>query len=251
MKATEREALEKAEKLLSTIEKHPLTTKIREDEAAAILTTRQEAAGKIETLRKVQVDSLSKLQAVEKKKEKKLKEAKASMETALNELRTAQAALFRENSDFHSAIGIHERVLLDTYCPEIDEAIQFFRDKLDYLRSPGRINKVGRKDENNLILWKKKTLSESNIQAIHLAIGYCQNAITELEKTKLIPELNLQKIQGLKDGIPSIDIYTESQGTKPMERQAPTIVPPCEYTLGKLIEKVNKHLKTPTPKARI
>ncbi len=56
---------------------------------------------------------------------------------------------------------------------------------------------------------------DSNAQAVHEAIKYCQGAITSLEKMKLTPELDLPGIEALKVGIPRIDIYTEVTWEKP------------------------------------
>jgi hypothetical protein len=187
MKLKEREELEKMEKLAAEIERNPMTKKFRADEAAETLIKRKAAVQAIETLRKEQEENLPKLQNDLKEKEEKYLTAKAMLDKASDEIRTARAATFGENTSFNSAIEIHERVLFDTYDPAIDEAIEFFRDKLDYLRKPGRITKVGRKSENNLISWTKKTNTETNVQAIHDAINYCRDAIKELEKMKLQP----------------------------------------------------------------
>jgi hypothetical protein len=51
------------------------------------------------------------------------------------------------------------------------------------------------------------------------------DAIKELKKMKLIPELDMPGIEALKAGIPRKDIYEEITGKKPMEKVPPTIIP--------------------------
>jgi Skp family chaperone for outer membrane proteins len=236
MKKDTKEA-EKLTELLAQAEGHPMMKAILAEKAAETLAKRQEAAGKIEVLKKERDEVIPKLQADLKTKEIKYLKAKTALDTANDELQTVKAALSSENHNFDTAIRNHEAVLIESADPRIDEGIEFFRAKLDYLRSPGRISRTGGKVEKNLFTWTKVVSEETNIVAVRSALAYCQNGIRELEKMKLSPELDTERIEALKSGIPKIDEYQEVTGTKPMEKQAPTFIPPSDYEIERLLKK--------------
>jgi hypothetical protein len=232
------------EKLLKTIEGHPLTKKIMAEKAAEVLVKRRAAAEAIGALKKEQAENLPMLQEDLKIKEAKYLKAKAALDATLGELQTIKAARSSESYQFDNVIREHEEVLYETADPLIDETIQFFGDKLDWLRKPGRISRIGRPSEKNLFIWTKTVEEETNVAAIKLALQYCIEAIKTLEGMKLSPELHLQKIEGLKAGVPSIDIYEEVSRRKPMERQAPTFIPPSDYDdlrIERLLKKKGYH----------
>ena len=208
-----------AEKLTELLEKadgHPMMKAILAEEAAAILTKRTEAAGKIEVLTKERDEVIPKLQANLAAKESKYQKAKAALQTANEEFQTANHALWSENHNFDTAIRNHEAVLYESAFPEIDEGITFFNEKLDYLRSPGRISRIAGGSVNNILTCKKTVKEESNRDAVLSALAYCQAAIKKLEGMKLSPALDAEKIEQMKAGVPSIDVYTEYQGEKPL-----------------------------------
>ena len=68
--------------------------------------------------------------------------------------------------------------------------------------------------------WTKSTKKQSNLPAVHSALGYCQAAVKKLEKIKLIPALDLKEIEELKAGVPGIDNYKEYDGKRNLERGA-------------------------------
>jgi hypothetical protein len=216
MKDHERKEFERLEELRKTIEASPLTQQIKAEKAAAILATRTEAAGKIEVVKKERDEVIPKLQADIDAKEAKYKKAKAEMEAAGSEFQAARGARSSESQSFDSAISRQEQILIETADPAIDEAIQFFRDKLDYFRKPGRISSNRLGGERNIFTEKVTIKAESNADAVNSAVRYCMAAIKELEKMKLTPELDLQKIEAIKAAIPDIGIYTESTGEKPL-----------------------------------
>jgi len=47
-----------------------------------------------------------------------------------------------------------------------------------------------------------------------LALKYCQNAIASLEQAKILPEVDPEKLQELKDNIPRTDTYTGSESER-------------------------------------
>jgi hypothetical protein len=65
---------------------------------------------------------------------------------------------------------------------------------------------------------KKTVKEESNADAIRSALAYCQAAIKELERMKLSPTLDAEKIKKMKKGIPDTDIFSEYTGEKSLPR---------------------------------
>jgi hypothetical protein len=245
---------EKAEKLLAELNEHPLTKKLREDKAAETLATRREVAGKIAALRNEESAVLPKLQADLQEKEAVHAAAKTVLAGAAAKVQAATLALRQARLTFETTIGNCEASLFESADPAIDEAITFFRDKLDFLRTPGRISRNAVGSERNIFTEKKTVKEESNVAAIKSAMAYCQAAITELENMKLAPAMDAERIAGLKAGIPKIDVYTEYTGEKPMEKVPPRIIPrfgdagsdEYEQTLiDRLIKKANDFLSKP------
>lgn len=197
--------------------KHPLTQAIMNERAAEVLKTRQAAAEQIEAIKTEQAEVIPKLHADLDAKEAKFLKAKASFEEAARSFQAAKAALSAENSNYSNSISRQEQVLTESADPAIDDAIQFFRAKLDWLRSPGRIvhNAIG--SETDIITEKTTTRSESNIHAIHDALDFCRAAIRALELMKLEPAFFSEKIEAMKKAIPDINVFTESTGERPME----------------------------------
>lgn len=210
---------EKLAALLAEAERHPMMRALLAEKAAETSARRQEVKLKIEGLRKEEADIIPKLQADRQEKELKYQKAKEALQTASDEFRGAYLALSTESNRISHEIGQQGQVLIETADPAIDEAITFFREKLDWLRTPGRINRIGRADTRNLFTWKKTTTEENNVQAVRDALAYCQAAILELERMKLLPELDLARIERMKVKVPDIEVYTEYTGEKPMEHQ--------------------------------
>ena len=231
------------------MEDHPLTKKIKADLEAENLAKRQEAAGKIEALRKKQADSRPKLQADIEAKEAKFKKAKAALDIAGGEFQAARHSLSRESYKFDSEIRIYEAILLETADPLIDEAILLFRDKIDDLRKPGRITSRGMETEKNMFTETVTRTTETNSGAVLGAMRYCMAAIKKLEELKLVPEFSAEKIQELKDALPSIDVWQEVTGEKPFERintDPRSFLPSdseMDWKIGKLNEKFKKLIR--------
>ncbi|OGQ00354.1 MAG: hypothetical protein A2Z40_05705 [Deltaproteobacteria bacterium RBG_19FT_COMBO_60_16] len=243
----------KVEKILAELEASPEVRKIREDKAAEVLAKRLEVVGRIEALRNEQAEVLPKLQADLEEKEAAYSTAKAALEGLAHDCRTAALALRSERVTFDNAIRNCEASLFESADPAIDAAILFFRDKLDDLRRPGKIDRRGRSTERNIFTWTKKTTVETNTKAIHDALAYCRAAIMELEKMKLTPELDLAKIEAMKSRIPRIDVFTEYVGDESMERtiadfdsrMALKSDSQIEWEIGKLNDKFKKIMGRP------
>jgi hypothetical protein len=228
MKNDTKEA-EKLEELLKKADAHPAIKMIRQEEADKILEERLLAAAKLRELGKEAEEVIPKLQADLAEVEDELKRYDEERKVILDRLSTARVKLAEAKGDLERETRQAETVLLGNYDSGIDEALQFFRDKLDWLRKPGRVNRIGRHAERNIFTMRKTVKEETNLYAIHETLRYCQAAIKELEKMKLTPALDIKRIQAIKDAIPSIDVYQEVTGEKPMERQAPTFIPPSDY----------------------
>lgn len=238
---------EKLAELLKEAEDSPIMKTLRAEKAVATLATRTEAAGKIEAAKKERDEVIPKLLADRDEKEKKYLAAKVAMEAAGSEFQTARVALSSGSQSFDNAICRQEQILIDSADPAINEAITFFKEKLDYLRSPGRISIDHAGGERNIFTEKVTLKVESNAGAINSALQYCMAAIKALEILKLSPSLDIQKIEEMKKGIPDIDIYTGSEGEKPLPGSKG--VNPLhllksdseiDWSLGKLNEKFKK-----------
>ena len=222
MKLWQQEGESKLEKLIEKIENHPLIEKIQADEAAKTLSERQEAANQIKTLREEQVQTTAVLRDILSEKELTFSEAKATFEIASSELNKSRLNLQAEILDFERQIRIQNDVLIESSDPKIDTAIGFFRDHLEYLRKPGRIDSRARGAERNIFSMTKTVSSETNKDAVLAAMDYCRLAIRALELMKLEPELDSKRIEKMKAEIPSIDTYSESTGEKPLPGSGPT-----------------------------
>jgi len=173
-----------------------------------------------------------------------------NLDAAALSFNKVRAALSSESHQLESAIGRQKNILLETAFPEIDEAITFFKKKLGYLRSPGRIDHLSAGADRNIFIDTKIVKAESNADAVRLALEYCMAAIKELEKMKLTPILDIEKIEKMKVAVPSIDVYTEVTGEKPLPESKginPLHLLPSDsemdYRRDTVMEKAKKLLK--------
>lgn len=258
MKASERlqADIERLEKLRKTVEASPLTKQALEAEAAETLAKRRAAAAR---LADIEADQAARIPALiedlaGKEAEQREHEARGRIINAA--AAAARQALSRARLDYDGAKRQAEAELRNTYDERIDEAEKFFNDRLEWLRTPGRTSRTGHKSEFNVFRMAYKTRQESNHAAVLAALKYCQDALAELEKMKLEPNLDPAKIEVLKAGIPQIDIYEEVTGEKPAPRVNldPSVSLPSDdqldWSFKKLMDRVTGHLKTPAPAAK-
>ena len=243
MKKAEIEDREKMAALLKEAEDSPIVKTLRAEKAAETLSRRREVAGKIEVLRNEESAVLPKLQADLQEKEAVYAAAKTVLEGAAVKFQAATLALRQARLTFDTAIRTCEAALLQNYDPMIDESLLFFRDKLDFLRTPGRISRNAIGAERNIFTEKKTVKQESNVPAINSAMAYCRAAITELEYMKLAPAVDAEKIAALKAGVPKIDVYTEYTGEKPFPRV--NTVSRTDWSIGRLNEKFKELMGRP------
>ncbi len=213
---------------LAKLESLPSTKEALESEKAEILATRKKAAAEILA---IQGDTagLSKLDRDIETMTAHLRQMDCRREglaTALNEKR---AELMRAKLDRESDIRKNQEILFSSYPPEIDAAIEFFKERLDFLRRPGKISIQKAGGVLNLISWKKNTTAYSNAPAVQEATRYCQSAIRELEAMRLIPDPDTARIASLRKGVPDHTIMSEFTGERDAERTPPN---PDIPTLG-------------------
>ena len=205
---------EKLKSLLKEAEDSPFIKKILAEKAKETLKKRREVADKIEVLKKDRDATIPNLQTNLTEKEEQSKKAKEKYDATIAELQKAKTALSSQSFQFSHQISLLKDQLFETADEKIDEAIEFFNKKLKFMRDPGRIRSNALGAEKNFFSMKKKVKAESNYDAVISAMRYCQESIKALEAMRLKPKLDPEKIEGLKNGIPNIDTYTESVGEK-------------------------------------
>lgn len=217
MKEHEQKEFERLQRLADELDRHPATIQQREKEAAETLAKRKAATDRIEALNidmaacgviDREIDELILTLADMDKEREKVK----------NQINQKRGFLMREKSGIEGEIRREQQILLSCYDLAIDEAITFFNEKLNWLRSPGRITHVKTGSETNIFTEKVTVKEESNVDAINSALRYCQDAIKILEAMKLCPAVDLPGIEALKAGIPSIEIYKQVEGERPMTK---------------------------------
>jgi hypothetical protein len=109
-----------------------------------------------------------------------------------------------------------------TASPEIDNAIQFFRDELDRLRKPGLVSIIKAGESNDLISLEKSVEWQTNKPWLLARMQYCQKTIKALETYKLQPVFDPQAMERLKNGLPDEE-WTPIQSKRSLGKPAPTV----------------------------
>ena len=208
-------------KKLSVIEKFTnskIFKEIEEQEHELLLEKRDRSTRIITTLEAEKTEKIKELRAALSESEAKLNAARKAFHDAELEYNKAKSVLSGTSNHFDRLIDNQKAILLDSYDPVIDQAIEFFINKLAVLRRPGVINSQAMGFTNNLIDLTKNTSTITNRPAVLSAIAYCQAAIRELEAMKLLPAIDPLWLESLRAGIPNIDDYTEIDGRRSMEK---------------------------------
>lgn len=217
---------------------HPLAAAFKQEQQAETLKQRQAASDQLESVKAEiaegfpeQEASLASVLEDLKQTEKRLAGLKSEAGQAYRDLQILKADLDRKKQAV-------ETELYASCDPRLDEAQDFFRNKIDALRQPGTIDTRPMGSERNLIKMSKETRTECNRDAVLEAVGYCMNAVTRLEALKLCPEYPAAEVEGLKEGIPSIDKYVEYCSERAMPKDAPvTAAAPSDYEIKKLLQR--------------
>lgn len=234
---------EKLEELAKTIENSPLTRQIRAEQDAEILAKRRQAAAKIELLQKEQAEILPRLKAEIDALTTRLKILDGDREKLQRDVCWKQNKEMQGRQALESLMNQQSAILYESADPKIDTAITFFNEKLSFLRSPGRITRIAGGAERNVFSMTKAVSERSNAAAVLITLQYCQSAIKTLESMKLTPELNLDLIEKMKSEIPSIDVYTEYLGEKPLPKPDVCLPGKSEGHLAYELEKLNEKFK--------
>jgi hypothetical protein len=243
LKSEAESKVEKLEKKLASFQDLPFMRKIEAEGRAANLERRSATAEKIDTITKERDQVVPELKAVLTEKEDAYQTAKAAFETAERALREAKIALSNKSNYYSHLIGIEGQNLIESADPLIDEAIEFFRQKMAWLRGPGRISHGRAGAERNIFTDTKLVKTESNIAAVKVALVYCKEAIETLLAMKLTPSLDVKKIEEMKAAIPDINEYSEYQSEKPLAKvdSNPCFMTDSEYDWRK--EKLEEKFK--------
>lgn len=237
-----------AEKTLEFLERHPLTAKLREEEAARILAQRQEAGARIRELNAEAERTLPELQADVTVAQKALARHDTERQAFVDHVNAARLALMSERLRLDREKSQAETLLLESYDVRIDEAITFFRDKHDELRRRTVCTDT-RRDGINLMNLTRRLIKRSNSAAIQDCLSYCQAAIRELEAMKLNPAFDAGRLEELKAGLPDADEMREHSTEKPMEPGPPDplkLLPSdsqIDWQLGKLTERFKRVMR--------
>jgi hypothetical protein len=239
MKGIAMKSLEKIDEIVKKIENTNFFKQFRQEEQEETLKTRQAAADKITALEAERNEILPKLQTALAQKEKALKQAQNALEKATVDYNRAKSEKWGRSHQFDYRINEQRNRLIGTASPEIDEGIEFFKLKLDWLRQPFRISHRAEGSVLNLVTLGRKTSGSSNLSAINGAIEYCQDAIRKLNEMKFEPSLDAETIETLKNGIPSIDVYSEISGERAPKKL------PVDNTVSNLVKKVGRLVGSP------
>ena len=220
MKMSERLHLEaeKLERLTAELERSPAIRAFREEERAETLERRKAAAARLADLDREAAERIPAMIEDVTEQERIWKEHEQAGTVIRAALLARRAALSRARLDLDSARRDPEEALLETYDPRIDEAIEFFRKRLDYLRTPGRISNVAAGSERNIFTMEKTIIQESNFKAVNVALQYSQNAISRLESMRLQPRYDAEAVAKLKTEMPKIDFYETIESEKDLEK---------------------------------
>lgn len=233
---------------LTMLEKHPLTIALKAEEAAAILKQREEAASTIKELVALESETLPPLLAELEKTKDALTLHDTKRQGLQSKVQAAASALASQKHQISFKREQAETALFTTADPQIDEAIQYFRDMHATLLKK-TINSDKHVGERNLITERQKIVVYSNQPSIVAGLAYCLEMTKVLEKMKLDAALDIEQIGALKAGIPDADAMVEFTGDKPLPgtktpRLRDTLMSDdqSDWMVGKLLEKANKLL---------
>lgn len=239
-----------AQETLAMLNNHPLTQQLKSQRAAEILKEREEAALRLEAIKEETEAILPGIQTELLNLQNELKRHDQARKVIQSKQSAAALALATEKQRIERERREAETVLFETCDPRIDEAITFFRDKREALLLK-KVDRQIREGKRNIFTMQQEIHAYSNVVSIRAALFYSLSAIAELEKSKLQPVLNTERIDELKHLIPNADELTEVVGNKAIPAGAESVnalhlLPsPDEmnWKIGKLTKRVEKILR--------
>ncbi len=224
-----------------------MTAAIRQDLARETLERRQAAADTLAALEAEGEAVLPGLQAALSEAEGALKAHDQARQAIVDRIRGAKAALLENNGRIDRARAGAKAILTETAPAELDQAIQFFRDKHEEIRQQSV--KTDRAKAGKDLLHERQGLHlRSNYGAICEALAFCRRALSELEGMKMAPAPDLRRVEDLKRGIPRTDRLDEVDGSRPLTRGAETVpelmklptASQTDWAVGRVLERVEK-----------
>ena len=208
------------DEVLKAAKDHPLVKKIREDTEAETLKEREELSEKLSALKGEEGEVISIFIKDFEKTQKRYDIAKKKLEAVSKEVSKAKIGLNEKRAEFGHSIRKTAEHLRVSASPELDEAIEVFKTKIDWLRKPGRFVREAGVVERNIFTWSKSQSVSDNNQAILRALSYCKHAIQTIENMKMFPTFDPEDIKKLKDEIPSINTFKQYTKKRNMEKGA-------------------------------
>jgi hypothetical protein len=146
---------------------------------------------------KLDVDTLTALANLEASKRKIITDASSKVKPLAEKIKTLE-----------NAVKTHDSFLRCNYDPAIDQALEFFREKLDslLLKIPYRSVGIGDTKLSGL----QEYLIQTNRAAILQAIDYARTAIQELGAMKTEQAACDERINQLKAEIPNTELLNET-----------------------------------------
>jgi len=236
---------------LAKLEGNPVFKQLEQEEKEKIQAQRKKAAQEIEQVKEESLKVLDKIQADREAAAAELKEAEQVFLAKKEVVAKLDHELYSERHRSSREVDQRKTVLLNTYDPAIDQAIDYFRGKFEEIRHR-HIDWQTRKDGVDVLNMRKKFVSYSNKNSLLLALEYCKQAIAKLEDLKLGPDFDPAWIEIVKKGIPDpsqLEEFLSDKGMKdetdyPFSWQFPSDSQ-HDWEMGKLFEKVDQLLVTP------
>ncbi len=236
------------ENLLKTIENHPLTKQILAEKAAETLEKRREAVQKLGAL-KAEIEAMPTPGAGTEELRAELAEVERKALELRKEIDMKAVQIRGTRLEIEGAINRAKYELLESYDERLDAAIEHFRALHEKIRQT-KPTRQGYRGERNLFAETETFVTTTNAPAIKKALDYCRESILELEGMKLNADLNIDRIEALKAGVPSIEGFEEITGTRVLPGSKgvnPLWALPSdsehEWRIGKLTEKFEKLMR--------
>jgi hypothetical protein len=232
--------------ILQVIEQSPIAQEILAQRRLETLEKRRILAKQLDDLQ-IEYESIPQTDDATADLRVDLSLARAKVKTLETEIAHVERSLFRKREEARHKVTSLEGELIESADPEINRALEFFRDKMDYIGNPSRIVLDRASGERDLVRWTETKEKRSNLTAIAEALGYCRRCVRELESMKLFPEPDLRRIERMKREIPPIDDLAGVMMEKPMEKgpEAPRPMSDSEWewTVGRLLKKAGDFLR--------
>lgn len=218
---------------------HPIFKEIEESKKSEAMDARTKAAAKISELEAERGSTLLYLRTQLEAKQNELQKIQKLNHSMSLEYNKAKSELMGTSCYYDNLISKTKSILIETADPSINAAIEWFNQKLQWLRTPGRANSQVIEVKNHVGTWEKNITSISNRQAILNALTYCQKAIEELEKMRLSPAVDMLYVESLKAGVPDINDFNEITGSKPMVTGQERAIPPSDFETKRLLREAD------------